>query len=47
MMAKSRRQRKKEKLHDVIVREAMKEYEADFLWVTIGRIDLRVDLGDV
>ena len=46
-MAKTRRQRKKDKFIDKVKREAMAEYEAEFLWYTIGRVDLRIELGDV
>ena len=45
-MAKTRRQRKRGKLHQKIVKQAMDEYEADFLWFTIGRTDLVVECGD-
>lgn len=46
-MPKTRRQRRKEKQHDRIVKQAMSEYEADFLWFTIGRTDLITEMGDV
>ena len=44
---KTRRQRKKEKQHDKIVRGAMDEYVAEFLWFTMGRVDLVIECGDV
>tara|TARA_R100000951_G_scaffold94307_1_gene83018 strand:- start:9662 stop:9799 length:138 start_codon:yes stop_codon:yes gene_type:complete len=43
---KTRRQRKSAKLHDKIVKTAMDEYMADFLWFTMGRVDLVTELGD-
>lgn len=43
---KTRRQRRKQTQHEKIVKQAMDEYVADFLWFTIGRTDLIVECGD-